>query len=350
MLRHVRIVGSGLIGTSIALALTAKGVGVEMVDRQLWAQNLASDLTGGLSASSPEIVILALPSDAIPQVIEAEYALNPHSIFMDVSSVKTEPILHIASSSLPLADFVATHPMAGREIGGAQSARADLFQSRSWIVTPTQANSPEAIALVSQLIELVGAHIVILSSDEHDRAVAAISHLPQIVATLLAQSLNELPPQWLSLSGTGLGDTTRIAASDPELWSGIIYSNRSKITAPLRRLHEDLGALIENLEDKQAIATFIDAGRAGRARIPGKHGGAARKYTHLPIVIDDKPGQLAAIFNECAAINVNVEDLGIEHSPGQLSALITLALSASDATLLSAHLSSLGWNVHPVLQ
>jgi prephenate dehydrogenase len=89
-------------------------------------------------------------------------------------------------------------------------------------------------------------------------------------------------------------------------------------------------------------------GRDGRNLIPGKHGGKAREYTYVPIVIDDKPGQLGAIFNECAAMSVNVEDLAIEHSPGQLNALITLALSAEDAVKLSNHLSSIGWNVHPI--
>jgi prephenate dehydrogenase len=106
--------------------------------------------------------------------------------------------------------------------------------------------------------------------------------------------------------------------------------------------------MIDSLDDPAQIASLIAAGRSGKALIPGKHGGKAREYSYLPIVIDDKPGQLGAIFNECAAMDVNVEDLVIEHSPGQLSALITLALSHNDAEKLSAHLTSIGWNVHPI--
>ena len=106
--------------------------------------------------------------------------------------------------------------------------------------------------------------------------------------------------------------------------------------------------MIDSLDNQEAIAAIIAKGREGRAKIPGKHGGKAREYTYLPIVIDDKPGQLGAIFNECAAMSVNVEDLSIEHSPGQLNALITLALSNEDAITLSNHLSSIGWNVHPI--
>ncbi len=349
MLTQVRIVGSGLIGTSIGLGLTAQGIRCQMVDSDAAAERLASDLTGREKATSPELVIFALPSHAIPQVIEEEFALNPHSTFMDVGSVKSEPLLHVVESSLPIERFVPTHPMAGREIGGAAAARGDLFATRSWVITPDTTCSRESIALVSELIGILGAHVIELPADEHDRAVAAISHLPQITASLLAQSLNTTPMHWLELSGAGVRDTTRIAASDPGLWSQIIYSNRSEIAPLAQKMYEALGELIANLDDKSAIAQFIDQGGTGRARIPGKHGGTAREYTYLPIVIDDKPGQLAAIFNECKSISVNVEDLTIEHSPGQLSALITLALSSQDAQLLSDHLSAIGWNVHPIL-
>ena len=350
MLTQVRIVGSGLIGTSIALGLSARGVAVELVDSDPDAAALANALNGRATAPTPELVILALPTSSIPLVIEGEYALNPNSTFMDVGSIKIEPIVHIKNSSLPISQFVPSHPMAGREVGGAQSARADLFTTRSWIITPTPECSESSLDLVKELIDLLGASVVTLASEEHDRAVAAISHIPQITSTLLGGALASMPLEWLALSGAGLRDTTRIAASDPALWSEIIYANRVEIAQIAKKMHEALGLFIENLDDKNQIASFIDAGRAGRARIPGKHGGSVREYTYLPIVIDDKPGQLAAIFNECAAISVNVEDLAIEHSPGQLSALITLALSSSDAQSLSDHLSAIGWNVHPVLK
>jgi len=349
MLSQVRIVGSGLIGTSIALGLSSRGVLVQMVDSDPKAQNLARDLVGAVDVVAPELVIFALPSNALPLVIEAEYQLNPHSTFMDVGSVKTEPIQHVKDSSLPLAQFVPTHPMAGREIGGARGARADLFLLRSWVVTPVPECEASSLALVQELIEILGAEQITLPADAHDRAVARISHLPQITASLLAASLRDTPSTWLDLAGQGVRDTTRIAESDPKLWSEIIYSNRQEISPLLRSIHSELGALIESINDKGELQKFLERGGEGRALIPGKHGGKARAYTYLPIVIDDKPGQLAAIFNECALIRVNVEDLSIEHSPGQLSALITLALSSSDASTLSDHLSEIGWNVHPIL-
>jgi prephenate dehydrogenase len=348
MLSKVRIVGSGLIGTSIGLGLVQRGIAVEMVDSDPSAQALARDLTGGVVVVDPELVIFALPTSGLSQVIQSEIAINPQSTFMDVGSVKNEVVLQVQTFSGLSTRFLPTHPMAGREIGGASSARADLFQGRSWILTPEPDCAPESKNLVLELITLLGATPIELSALDHDAAVAKISHLPQIAASLVAKQLTGTPAEWMELAGQGLRDTTRIAGSDEKLWKEIIYSNRAEISELLISLQNDLTQMIKSLDDPAKIAELIAAGRDGKAMIPGKHGGKAREYSYLPIVIDDKPGQLGAIFNECAAMQVNVEDLNIEHSPGQLSALITLSLSADDAEKLSSHLTSIGWNVHPV--
>ena len=347
-LSRVRIVGSGLIGTSIGLGLVQRGVLVEMVDSAPESQSLANDLVGGVVVSEPQLVIFALPTSKLSVVIAREIQLNPNSTFMDVGSVKNEVVLQVKTFSGLSKRFLPTHPMAGREIGGAGSARADLFQGRSWILTPSTDLELSSKNLVLELISLLGATAIEISAADHDRAVAKISHLPQIAASLVAKQLTGTPAEWMELAGQGLRDTTRIAGSDESLWKEIIFSNRTELQELLINLQNDLGAMIAGLDDPEKIAALIAAGRAGRALIPGKHGGKAREYSYLPIVIDDKPGQLGAIFNECAAMDVNVEDLNIEHSPGQLSALITLALSHNDAEKLSSHLSSIGWNVHPI--
>ena len=348
MLGKVRIVGSGLIGTSIGLGLVQRGIAVEMVDSDPSAQGLARDLTGGVVVVDPELVVFALPTSGLSQVIQSEIAINPQSTFMDVGSVKSEVVLQVKTFSGLSTRFLPTHPMAGREIGGASSARADLFQGRSWILTPEADCAPESKSLVLELIKCLGATPIELTAQDHDAAVAKISHLPQIAASLVAKQLTGTPAEWMELAGQGLRDTTRIAGSDEKLWKEIIYSNRAEISQLLINLQNDLTQMIKSLDDPAKIADLLAAGRDGKAMIPGKHGGKAREYSYLPIVIDDKPGQLGAIFNECAAMQVNVEDLNIEHSPGQLSALITLSLSADDAEKLSSHLTSIGWNVHPV--
>jgi prephenate dehydrogenase len=235
--------------------------------------------------------------------------------------------------------------MAGREVGGAESARADLFQGRPWIID-SQGVDGDVVEKATALIELLGGHAIDLDSAEHDKAVALVSHLPQLVASLLAKQLHGGEERWLDLAGAGLRDTTRIAGSDSKLWREIITANSQAITPLLLSLQNDLSELIGSLDNEDSVARLISDGQSGRARIPGKHGGKAREYTYLPIVIEDKPGQLAALFEECATASVNVEDLTIEHSPGQFTGLITLALSESDAETLAAHLKAHGWSVH----
>ncbi len=344
-LSHVRILGSGLIGTSIGLGLALKGVGVTMVDNDPRAQALAGDLVKSPSSAPVDLVIFATPLGAVKSLLDREYATNPESAFIDIGSVKSKVKVEVSTSAIPTTRFLPTHPMAGREMGGAESARADLFQGRAWVID-SQGIDGDVRAKAHELIEILGAHLVDLDSSEHDKAVALISHLPQLVSSLLAKQLIGGEASWLELAGAGLRDTTRIAASDSKLWREIIAANRGALEPLLKSLHSDLGTLINSLDDESSIAKLIEEGQEGRARIPGKHGGKAREYTYLPIVIEDKPGQLAALFDECASASVNVEDLSIEHSPGQFTGLITLALSDIDAAKLSEHLKSHGWSVH----
>ena len=344
-LSHVRIVGSGLIGTSIGLALALKGVGVTMLDQDQRAQKLAEDLVKSPSTSPADLVIFATPIGALKSILSSEFEGNPKSAFIDVGSVKTKVKVEVLASRLPIKRFLPTHPMAGREVGGVESARADLFQGRPWIVD-SEGVDPDVVASATELIELLGGHLVTLGSEEHDRAVALVSHLPQLVSSLLAKQLLAGDGSWMELAGAGVRDTTRIAGSDPKLWREIITANGEALTPLLRALQSDLTQLISTINDESAVAALIEDGQKGRGRIPGKHGGKAREYTHLPIVIEDKPGQLAALFEECAKADVNVEDLAIEHSPGQFTGLITLALSRDGAEKLSEHLTAQGWSVH----
>jgi prephenate dehydrogenase len=309
------------------------------------AQGLAEDLIKSPSNMPVDLVIFATPIGALNSVLNEEFDANPKAGFIDIASVKSKVKVEVLTSKVPMSRFLPSHPMAGREVGGAESARADLFQGRPWIIDSHGVDN-DVLKMSSELIELLGGHQVDLDSTEHDKAVALVSHLPQLVSSLLAKQLNGGDEAWLELAGAGLRDTTRIAGSDSKLWREIITANREALTPLLLALQNDLTQLISSLDDENSVATLINEGQQGRARIPGKHGGKAREYTFLPIVIEDKPGQLAALFEECAQAEVNVEDLTIEHSPGQFTGLITLALSENDATKLSVHLKSNGWSVH----
>ena len=348
-LNHVRIVGAGLIGTSIALALRATGVTVTLCDSDSQAEALARDLMGdknGDSSGVEDLCIVATPPDAVAGVIKAELSRNPELRVMEISSIKTKPVLDVSKISFDLAFFAPTHPMAGREVSGPQSARGDLFQGRPWILC-LDGVDPELSQMVRDVVSRCGGIALDRTVGEHDRAVALVSHLPQIVASLLAAQLVAGQGSDLDLAGAGLRDTTRIADSDGELWAQILAGNSAALRPLLINLQNDLSLAINKLDDPAAMAQLIKNGQRGRALIPGKHGGQARNYTYLAVVIEDKPGQLAAIIKSCAAAKVNIEDMAIEHTPGQQTGLITLAFSPEDSVIVAAHLEKEGWKVHP---
>ena len=346
--KSVRIVGAGLIGTSIGLALKAAGASVQFVDVDANAELLANDLVKSGNFENPDLIIIATPPSAFKSAIEREANLNPQAILMDIGSVKTKPLLEVLTIEGLLSRFCGTHPMAGREVSGAVSARADLFLDRAWIITPTSETSVAARAMVLEVIAACGAQVVEMSAEDHDERVALISHLPQTISSLLAAQLSNSNPEALALAGGGLRDTVRIAGSDPKLWGEILAANEAALLPLLISLQSDLSALISAASGPAKWESLVAAGRAGKSSIPGKHGGKSREYSYLPIVIDDRPGQLGSLFNACAKADVNIEDLALEHSPGQLTAVITLAIAPEDIGRLSEFLTKDGWNVHSV--
>jgi prephenate dehydrogenase len=346
--KSVRIVGAGLIGTSIGLALKAAGASIEFVDIDPSAELLANDLVKGSGISEPDLVIIATPPSAFKSTIERESTLNSKAILMDIGSVKTKPILEVSSFEGLLSRFCGTHPMAGREVSGAVSARADLFLDRAWVITPTEETSEAAKQMAISVVKACGAQVVQMSAKEHDERVALISHLPQTISSLLAAQLSGSNPEALTLAGGGLRDTVRIAGSDPKLWGEILAANEEALLPLLISLQSDLSDLISAASGPAKWESLVAAGRVGKSAIPGKHGGKSREYSYLPIVIDDRPGQLGSLFNACAKAEVNIEDLALEHSPGQLTAVITLSIAPEDFRRLSEFLTKDGWNVHSI--
>jgi prephenate dehydrogenase len=347
----VKIVGSGLIGTSIGLSLSQRGVHVQMSDTSNSAATLAQSLVDPNRVFSPDhvfdVVLIAVPPSAFNSVISEENLLNPSSTIVDILSIKTKPQVQVDTLPDLSKRFVGTHPMAGREISGAVSARGDLFIGRPWIICPSNVVSQDSKEVALELIAICGGVAVPMDASEHDRAMALISHSPQVLASLLAASLTGQDPKWLNLIGQGFRDTTRIADSDPHLWQEILSENAANIIPVLMKIREQIQDIEESLQDQDFARGILEAGNAGRSLVPGKHGGASRKYVYLHIVIDDKAGQLAAIFNDCAKAEINIEDVSIEHTPGQNTGLVTLSiLEANKADHLEEFLKEAGWKVH----
>jgi len=346
--QHVRVVGAGLIGTSIALALASRGVSVELHDEDQNALDLAKDLLAPhVKAGVPDLVIVATPPKTILSVLKKEFRNNPQATFIDVGSVKNNLVLKVEALTELAARFVGSHPMAGREVAGPSSAQADLFQGRAWILTPTSVTEESSIDLAKEVVEALGATAYIMSAPAHDSLLARISHLPQITSTALAGAIEQIGDN-LNLSGQGLRDMTRIANSDGELWSEILLENQNEVLKAISEYQDIIADLKDALEsrDESALKNLFINGNKGRAKVSGKHGSKPRNYSHLLIVIKDEPGALSQLFEQCAAINANIEDLSIEHSPGQLTGLITLAFSPDDALRVQDHLLSHDWKVH----
>ena len=348
---RVKVVGSGLIGTSIALGLRRNGCEVLMSDTSSENVELAQSLVGEVADQfHPELTIIATPISSLFTVLKSEFEINPESWFIDIGGVKTEVIHQVEEFPEIAARFCATHPMAGREFSGPESAQSDLFEGKAWVLTPTIFSHERVIELAREVVQLLGATTYVLGANEHDRAVALISHLPQVVSSLLAAQLSEASDAELEIAGQGIRDTTRLAHSSPELWSTLLLSNREPLIPILEGVQADLSEVIESLKglNDLSIKSLIERGSLGKSRLPGKHGSKGRNYAFVPVVIDDQPGRLASLFAECAAAEVNVEDLQIEHSPGQETGLITLALFPDDAEKLFEHLTKQSWLVQAV--
>lgn len=347
----VEVIGGGLIGTSIALKLAKNGSQVRVCDAHPGHEKLANSLIGGAllaPGASVECVIVAIPVDALSKVIVNALISNPKAIVIDIGSIKTKVVHDVWTLTSDLSNqtevlnrYVPTHPMAGREVTGPDGARSDLFEGRVWAITPHHASSRENVAKIATLIRELGAISYELAPEAHDRQVAMTSHLPQLLATLLASTL-EGP---LELAGQGLRDMIRLAHSDWQMWAPILEGNQEELIPLLDEIIKSINSLKDKKLNKDSVVALMNRGLTGALSVPGKHGGVPRNYGALSVVIPDRAGQLAALFNHCADGKINIEDLRIEHSPGQETGLITLYVQPGDLSTLNNHLSTLGWDV-----
>lgn len=352
MSHAIKIVGTGLIGTSLGLALARHGVTAGLADQSKANLRLAIEYGAGEEfTGEPELVIVCVPPEQTAEIVLEQLELHPGAIVTDVASVKSEIAQRVAAESEHAELYVGSHPMAGREKGGPGSARADLFFARPWVITPTEHNPQVAVARIQDLALQVGALPVVMSTAEHDRAVATVSHLPQLIASALAAQLTQVEDGQLNLAGQGLRDTARIAASDPGLWVQILSQNAEAVAPLLAQVRDDIAKLtdaLENLSQPGSLATIhslLERGNSGIARIPGKHGGKYVDYQQLTVVIDDSPGALAALFTFIGEIGVNLEDMKLEHSPGAPIGLVELQILPGEAEKLAGQLTENGWRL-----
>lgn len=350
----VLVVGAGLLGTSIGLALRRGGIEVLLRDIDRRNITIAGSLGAGLDAAAvdhdpPQLVVVAVPPDHLAEEIIAALR-RTDAVVTDVGSVKDAPLRAVRSAVEPaqLARYVGSHPMAGSERSGPFAATDALFDGRPWAVTPHEHAVADAVALVTELASLCGATPVQLTPTEHDQAVARTSHLPHVLASLVAGQLEGAPESHLALSGQGVRDVTRIAGGDPGLWQQIIGGNAEALGVLLDAVRADLDKLAAAVAagDRAAVEQVLARGVSGTRAIPGKHGGPARPTASVYVVVPDHPGELARLLADAGEIGVNVEDLHIDHDPGRPVGLVELTVATEHADHLRQALEARGWTSH----
>jgi len=354
------VIGTGLIGTSVALALRARGVAVWLADQDDDALRLAVSLgageplpPGGVPGGPAGVAVLAVPPTAVAAQLRAAQQRGLARCYTDVASVKELPLAAARALGCDMASYVPGHPLSGRERSGPAAARADLFTGRPWVLCPQPANAEADIQLVTGLAAACGAVPVSVPAAEHDRWVALVSHAPHAVAAAMAARLEDAPAGALALAGQGLRDVTRIAASGTGMWVQILAANARPASAVLRLVAADLVLAADAMDSLAAgddgaakqVADLLARGSAGVSRIPGKHGGPTSEFAPVQVVIPDQPGELARLFAAAGEAGVNVEDISIEHSPGLPVGVAELWVRPEAARSLASALAAAGWPV-----
>jgi prephenate dehydrogenase len=352
-----------LIGASLGIALSRAGFEVSLDDPSPTAAALARDLGAGVlvadTADVPDVVVVAAPPDVVADVVATELSHWPDAVVTDMASVKGAVLAALQDRGADLSRYVGSHPMAGREKSGAMAAQGDLFEGRSWVVAPGPQATAEAVDKVRLIAEAAGSAVLIMTPDEHDAAVAAVSHVPQIAASLVASRLRDLPPVAVALSGQGIRDVTRIAASDPGMWTQILAGNAPAVRGVLESLAEELDAVLVALRRLESnpdnggsvgaravLARTVADGNAGYALIPGKHGAAPTTYATVIVVVPDEPGAVGRLLRDVGDAGVNMEDLHLDHAVGQPFGLAEISVLPAAVRPLIEALTSLGWPVH----
>lgn len=347
----IHVVGAGLLGTSIALALRHAGHEVWLSDSNHDHLRTAVGLGAGIPApqdqNAARLVVVAVPPAEIPNAVMMALEASPQAVVTDIGSVKGLPLDEISDrvDVAILSRYVGSHPMAGSERSGPLAASAKLFEGRPWAVCP-DVHSLQSVGPVESLVRACGAEVVRLSPKEHDHAVARTSHLPQLLSVLAAGQLTEAEPEELRLSGQGVRDVTRIAASDPELWTQILTANKVAVGELLATVEVELQLMRSALGDEDKLAELLAKGVAGTRAIPGKHGGRPVDTAAVFIAVPDLPGELARLFTEISDIGVNIEDLRIDHDPAREYGLVEVSVDSSKAVDLAERLNERGWATH----
>ena len=343
-IERVAVLGTGLMGTSVAMAAARAGASVTGWDSDPATTARAGALATFTQAASLEeavedadLVVVCTPIETIAHVVTAALAATTTTIVTEVGSIMGSVSRQVAAEAArgDLPRYVPGHPMGGSERSGPEHASPSVLDGIVWVISETEASHPGATQALEAWIEGLGARPVRMPADRHDRLVAFVSHLPQVASTALmslAATEEADEPEILLLAAGGFRDLTRLAASDAGLWSSILLANREQIAEAIDLYVDRLRNLREDVAGSRGDAVRSTFAQAKEARLrlatkPQVKAGVAVLQVEVP----DRPGALAELTSILANGRVNIEDLQIVHSPegGRGTVHLTVAARAA---------------------
>ncbi len=362
---RIAVVGLGLVGASFAAAARAAQPDAEIagVDVDARTRDIARERGWVDAAWTPDdpgferfvregcdLVVLAAPVDVVEGYFELLAAWDFGGIVTDTASTKTR-IAAVAAAVLPHPEnYVPGHPMAGSEKNGIDGARADLFQGAHWILCPDASTPAEHFPRLHELVTSLGARVIALPREDHDEAVAVVSHVPHIVASSLVQmACRHADDQQalMRLAAGGFKDSTRIAAGSPELWCGISFDNAEALSAGLAEMQGIIGSFADALAagDRARMTALLSEAAEARRALPAAWVPSTEKLLEVRIPMEDRTGVVAEVTTIASSVGCNIQSIEIDHITADSAVLSLVLTDEGDVGQLSAQLINAGFSV-----
>lgn len=362
---NIAVIGLGLIGASCAARIRQldEGIGVFGVDTD--ERTLVTAVQNGwvTGASLPDgeafenfirnecdLVILAIPAIVARGYFEQLASWGYTGIITDTASTKAR-ICSDAVDVLPdISRFIPGHPMAGSEVNSIEGARIDLFEGAHWILCPDEDTPADDYLALHELLTGMGARVISLPREDHDRAIAIVSHVPHFVASSLVElAANHADDQkaLFRLCAGGFKDSTRIAAGSPELWSGIAFDNKQALHDGLVEMSEIIGRFITALEsdDKMELTALLDHSAKIRRSIPKKWLPDSENLLEVRIPMENRKGMVAEVTTIASKVGCNIQSIEIDHLTSSAAVLDMILTDEGDIGRLSIELLNAGFRV-----
>lgn len=363
--RRIAVVGFGLVGASFAAAVRAaypdtRVLAVDIDERTLAEAVERGWATDGALPDDPaferfvgdgcDLVVLATPVGAAERYFEDLARWGYRGIVTDTASTKAR-ITALAERVLPHPEnFVPGHPMAGSEVNGIEGARPDLFKGAHWILCPDADTPAEHFPRLHELVTSIGARVIALPREDHDKAVAVVSHVPHIMASSLVQLASRHADDQqalMRLAAGGFKDSTRIAAGSPELWCGIAFDNKDALSDGLDEIQGIIGAFADALasDDRAALTALLADAAAARRALPAAWVPSTERLLEVRIPMEDRPGVVAEVTTVTSSVGCNIQSIEIDHVTEDSAVLSLVLTDEGDIGQLSAQLINAGFSV-----